>query len=101
MKKLLAACVIGLALAGCTERNLAELDIQREADVACRAIGASLGVLAPHRQELPESVEATVQRIRTESDALCTGPNPPRTTDVVNQLIQSAYTLMRIEGEVQ
>lgn len=98
MKAILVATV--LVLSACTT-PIAERDIQLEADVACRAIGASLGALAPHRQSLGEDVEAVVQRIRVESDPLCTGANPPRTMEVANRLTALAFDLMTVEKGVK
>ena len=94
MKAILVATA--LVLGACTT-PIAERDIQLEADVACRAIGASLGALAPHRKSLGDDVEAVVQRIRVESDPLCTGDNPPRTMQVANRLTALAFDLMTVE----
>lgn len=95
----LFVAALALMVSACAQPIL-DRDIQLEADVACRAIGASLLALAPHRQELPESVEATVQRIRVESDPLCTGENPPRTMEVANQLTRLAFDLITVEREI-
>lgn len=97
MKAIVVA--LPMLVAACAP-SLAERDIQLAADVACRAIGASLGALAPHRQSLSDEVEAMVQRVRVESDPLCTGTNPPRTRDVTNQLIRLAFNLMTVEKEI-
>lgn len=97
-----ALCVLALALllAGC-ETNILARDFQREADVSCRAIGASLAALAPHRQRLPDVVEATVQTIREEAEPLCTAPDAPKGADVADRLVQMAYNLLTVEKEIQ
>lgn len=97
MKMFFAVAALATTLVACQNGDFVNRDIQLEADVACRAIGASLATLAPHRADLPESVETTVERIRVESDPLCTGANPPRTMDVANRLTRLAFDLIAIE----
>lgn len=102
MKPFIAAAVAALMLAGCAggAKQIADRDLQREADVACRAIGASLEALAPFRADLSEGVEATVNRIAVEAEPFCTGPNPPRTSAIIGRLFTMSASLIGIEGEI-
>ena len=98
MRAFFLAAAAAFLLSACA--NLADRDIQREADTACRSIGALLEVLAPYRQDMPETAEATVQRIRVESDPLCTGDNPPRSDEVATRLSLMVLDLVSVQGEV-
>lgn len=90
------------ALSGCAPGGalvVPDRDFQREADVACRAIGGTLAALAPYRADMPAKVEASVEAVRVQSAPLCSGDNPPRTVDIAQDLQRMAISLLAVERE--
>lgn len=100
----IVATISALGLSACQstgDGRFEERSFAMEADVACRAIGASLATLAPHRKTLPEGVEQNVERVRQRAEPLCYAPNPPRGADVARELTTLAFDLLSTERQLK